>query len=215
MSQTHDVTALLVAWGAGNRAAHSELMEVVYSELKQLAKACLRREYANHSFEATALVHEAYVKLVDQRNVHWQSRSHFFGIAAQAMRRILVDRARATLAAKRGGVDAKQVPFSELHAVQEPPDVDVLALDEALSRLEAMEPRWSRLVELRFFAGLSVEETAAALELSPATVKRDWSLARAWLYREIGAGANTAASRDDDLHEGTADVPPARNRGVD
>ena len=194
MSQTHDVTALLVAWGAGNRAAHSELMEVVYSELKQLAKACLRREYANHSLEATALVHEAYVKLVDQRNVHWQSRSHFFGIAAQAMRRILVDRARATLAAKRGGVNAKQVPFSELHAVQEPPDVDVLALDEALSRLEAMEPRWSRLVELRFFAGLSVEETAAALELSPATVKRDWSLARAWLYREIGAGANTAAS---------------------
>jgi RNA polymerase sigma-70 factor (ECF subfamily) len=193
MGARHDVTELLVAWGAGDRAAHSELLELVYCELKRLAKACLRREYANHSLEATALVHEAYVKLVDQRNVQWQSRSHFFGIAAQAMRRILVDRARATLAAKRGGVDAQQVPFSERDAVQEPPHVDVLAIDQALSRLEAVEPRWSRLIELRFFAGFSVEEAAAALELSPATVKRDWSLARAWLYREIGPGEKVAA----------------------
>jgi RNA polymerase sigma factor (TIGR02999 family) len=188
MGSAHDVTELLVAWGEGNRAAHSELMELVYSELKQLARAYLRREYANHSFAATALVHEAYVKLVDQRNVRWQNRSHFFGVAAQAMRRLLVDRARAAQAAKRGGSNAKQSAYPELQAIQDPPDIDVLALDEALSRLEAMEPRWSRLVELRFFAGLSVDETAAALELSPATVKRDWSLARAWLYREIGPG---------------------------
>jgi RNA polymerase sigma factor (TIGR02999 family) len=129
-------------------------------------------------------VHEAYLKLVDQRRVRWQNRRHFFGIAAQAMRRILVDRVRAQKAGKRGagglGVepDARDVP-------QLPPDVDVLALDEALSRLEALEPRWSRLVELRFFAGLTVGETASVLGVSPATVKRDWSFARGWLYREL------------------------------
>ena len=186
MSSTHDVTRLLVAWGEGNRAAESELIEILYVELKRLAKAYLRREYANQSLAATALVHEAYLKLVDQRKAHWRNRSHFFGIAAQAMRRILVDRARASLAAKRGG-EAIQVPFVESQSVQESPDVDVLELDTALSRLESLEPRWSRLIELRFFAGLSVDETAAALELSPATVKRDWSLARAWLYRELRA----------------------------
>ena len=186
MSSTHDVTRLLVAWGEGNRAAESELIEILYVELKRLAKAYLRREHANQSLAATALVHEAYLKLVDQRHVHWRNRSHFFGIAAQAMRRILVDRARASLAAKRGG-EAIQVPFVESQSVQESPDVDVLELDTALSRLESLEPRWSRLIELRFFAGLSVDETAAALELSPATIKRDWSLARAWLFRELRA----------------------------
>ena len=172
MSSTHDVTRLLVAWGEGNRAAESELIEILYVELKRLAKA--------------------YLKLVDQRNVHWRNRTHFFGIAAQAMRRILVDRARASLAAKRGG-EAIQVPFVESQSVQESPDVDVLELDTALSRLESLEPRWSRLIELRFFAGLSVDETAAALELSPATVKRDWSLARAWLYRELRANGPAEA----------------------
>jgi RNA polymerase sigma factor (TIGR02999 family) len=197
MGSAHDVTQLLVAWSEGNQAAHEELMEIVYAELKRLAKSYLRREYANHSFAATALVHEAYVKLVDQRNVRWQSRSHFFGVAAQAMRRILVDRVRATQAAKRGGVGAGQVPYSYLQALQGAPDVDVLALDEALSRLEGREPRWSRLIELRFFAGLSVEETAAALELSPATVKRDWRLARAWLYREIKTGGNTGSRHNE------------------
>ena len=146
MGSTHDVTDLLVAWGEGDAAAHEELIEAVYAELKQLAKAYLRRECANHSFAATALVHEAYLKLIDQRSVRWQSRNHFFGIAAQAMRRILVDRARATHASKRGGVDAKDVPQTHLPAIQLPPDVDMLALDEALSRLEAIEPRWSRLI---------------------------------------------------------------------
>ena len=136
MSSTSDVTALLVAWAQGNQAAQSELMEVVYAELKRLAKAYLRREYANRSFAATALVHEAYLKLVDQRNVRWRNRSHFYGIAAQAMRRILVDHARASQAAKRGGADAKRGVRTELRQIQEPPDVDVLALDAALSRLE-------------------------------------------------------------------------------
>ena len=143
-----DVTGLLVAWSEGNRAAQSELMDIVYGELKGLAKAYLRRERVGHSFAATALVHEAYLKLVDQRQVQWRSRHHFFGIAAQAMRRILVDRARAGLAAKRGG-GALRIELFEQDFTREPPDVEVLALDEALSRLEAIEPRWSRLVELR------------------------------------------------------------------
>jgi RNA polymerase sigma factor (TIGR02999 family) len=184
MSSPGDVTALLVAWGEGDQAAQSELMEIVYTELKRLAKAYLRREHANHSLAATALVPEAYLKLVDQRRVHWRNRSHFFGIAAQAMRRILVDRARAGLAAKRGGGALRVVP-TDGDAMWEPPGVDLVALDAALSRLESVEPRWSRLVELRFFAGLTVEETAAVLTVSPATVKRDWGLARAWRYREL------------------------------
>jgi RNA polymerase sigma factor (TIGR02999 family) len=184
MTGTSDVTELLVAWSQGNERAQGQLIEIVYAELKKLAKAYLRRERPDHSVASTALVHEAYLKLVDQRRVKWQNRSHFFGIAAQAMRRILVDHARANRAAKRGGgegrvhADHQDVPFL-------PPDVDVLALDVALSRLETVEPRWSRLVELRFFAGLTVDETASVLDVSPATVKRDWGLARAWLYREL------------------------------
>jgi RNA polymerase sigma factor (TIGR02999 family) len=132
---------------------YSELMEIVYSELKGLAKAYLRREYANQSLAATALVHEAYLKLVDQRHMHRRNRSHFFGIAAQAMRRILIDRARATWRRSEAALTAQRVPAAELHAIQEPPDVNVLALDAALSRLETVEPRWSRLVELRFSWG--------------------------------------------------------------
>ena len=184
MTGAMDVTELLVAWSQGNQVAQGQLIEIVYSELKQLAKAYLRRERPNHSVAATALVHEAYLKLVDQRRVQWHNRSHFFGIAAQAMRRILVDHARASHAAKRGGGELTVEP-NQQEAPLLPSDVDVLALDEALSRLEAVEPRWSQLVELRFFAGLTVGETASVLEVSPATVKRDWSLARAWLYREL------------------------------
>jgi RNA polymerase sigma factor (TIGR02999 family) len=185
-------------------------MDVVYAELKRLAKSSLRRESANRSFGATALVHEAYLRLVDQRAVRWQSRSHFFGVAAQAMRRILVDRARARHAAKRGGTNAKEVACPEWEVAQNPPSVDVLALDQALRRLEGIEPRWSRLVDLRFFAGLSIEETAAALDLSPATVKRDWSLARAWLYREIGTGGNESNRTTDGAPNASSDVRPNR-----
>jgi len=179
-----DVTELLVAWSRGNQVAQGQLIEIVYAELKQLAKAYLRRERPNHSVAATALVHEAYLKLVDQRRVQWINRSHFFGIAAQAMRRILVDHARASRAAKRGGGEL-QIERDRVDVALLPADIDVLALDEALSRLEAVEPRWSALVELRFFAGLTVGETASVLEVSRGTVKRDWSLARAWLYREL------------------------------
>ena len=187
MNSTADVTGLLVAWSEGDQTAQSHLMELVYAELKQLAKAYLRRERPNDSMAPTGLVHEAYLKLVDQRSVRWHNRSHFFGIAAQAMRRIMVDRARANQALKRGGREVR-VTADERDAIQEPPDLDVLALDAALSRLEALDPEWARLVELRFFAGLTVPETAAMLDVSPATVKRDWSLARAWLYREIRGG---------------------------
>jgi RNA polymerase sigma-70 factor, ECF subfamily len=185
MSDAPGVTGLLVAWSDGDQAAQELVIAAVYGELKQLARSYLRRERGNQSVSATTLVHDAYLKLVDQRRVRWQSRSHFFGIAAQAMRRLLVDRARA---AKRGGRGVRIEP-DESDASYLPPDVDVLALDEALSRLEALEPRWCRLVELRFFAGLTVGETASVLDVSPATVKRDWSLARAWLYRELQRSA--------------------------
>ena len=191
MALTGDVTGLLDAWRGGNRAAQGELMELVYGELKRLAKACLRREDAGCSVAPTALVHEAYVKLVDQRHTPWRNRHHFFGIAAQAMRRILVDRARAQLAHKRGGRQPK-LALTEHLAAQQPVEIEILALDAALSRLDLIAPRWCRLVELRFFAGLDVRETAVVLGVSPATVKRDWSLARAWLYREIEGGRDRA-----------------------
>jgi RNA polymerase sigma factor (TIGR02999 family) len=185
MSPTGDVTALLDAWREGNQAAHAELMDLVYEELKRLAKVYLRREDAGCSVAPTALVHEAYFKLVDQRRTHWRNRHHFFGIAAQAMRRILVDRARGKRAEKRGGRQQRVAPPEDA-AARQAFDVDILALDAALSRLGTFEPRWSRLVELRFFAGLNTQDTAVVLGVSPGTVKRDWSLARAWLHRELG-----------------------------
>jgi RNA polymerase sigma factor (TIGR02999 family) len=186
MTSAGDVTALLNAWCEGNQAAQAELIDLVYEELKRLARAYFRREDAACSFSPTALVHDAYFKLVDQRRTQWRNRHHFFGIAAQAMRRILIDHARAKRAEKRGGRHQRVAPAEDA-AAQQPFDVDVLALDSALSRLETFEPRWSRLVELRFFAGLNTRETAAVLGVSPGTVKRDWSLARAWLYRELGS----------------------------
>ena len=182
MHQGSDVTDLLVAWSGGDPAAQGRLMDAVYAELKALARSYLRRELPNDSLPPTGLVHETYLKLVAQRQVHWQNRHHFFGIAAQAMRRILVDRARAARAAKRRPVAAFAASNEGAGLVA---GVDLLALDQALTRLEALEPRWSRLVELRFFAGLTVHETAAVTGTSPATVKRDWSLARAWLHRDL------------------------------
>lgn len=183
MSSAREVTKLLAAWRAGNAAAGDRVMELVYGELKQLARGHMRREVPGQSLTPTALVHEAYLKLVDQR-VRWHSRGHFFGIAAQAMRRILVDRARARHAAKRGGPEPHVAPHEDAF-VQAPPDLDLLALDEALTRLGALEPRWARLVELRYFAGLTVEQTADVLAISTATAERDWRLARGWLYREL------------------------------
>jgi RNA polymerase sigma factor (TIGR02999 family) len=184
MAPASDVTGLLVAWSNGEQAARDHLIDAVYGELRLLARGYLRRERTDHSLSPTALVHEAYLKLIDQRRVQWQNRAHFFAIAAHLMRRILVDHARAHGAAKRGA--GMKAPLQDVTLGTNPYDVDVLALDAALDRLAAIDERQSRLVELRFFGGLTVEETAAALDVSPVTVKRDWALARAWLYRELG-----------------------------
>jgi RNA polymerase sigma factor (TIGR02999 family) len=182
-----DVTAMLLAWSDGDEAARAQLIDAVYDELRRLARGHLSRERPEHSLAPTALVHEAYLKLVDQRRVRWQSRAHFFSIAAHVMRRILVDHARARAAGKRAGAT---VSLDDVEAGTPPVDVDLLALDTALEKLAAVDERQGRLVELRYFGGLTVEETAAALDVSPITVKRDWALARAWLFRELGPAAH-------------------------
>jgi RNA polymerase sigma factor (TIGR02999 family) len=182
MKDDADVTALLLAWSDGDQAAADRLIEAVYDELRRVARRHLRGE-RDHSLAPTALVHEAYLKLVDQRRVRWQNRAHFFGIAAQLMRRILVDHARSRGAAKRGR--DRTVCLDAAEAATPPFDVDILALDAALDKLGALDARQSKLVELRFFAGLTVEEVAAALDVAPITVKRDWAHARAWLFHEL------------------------------
>ena len=184
-STPSDVTRLLVELSSGRTGAMDQLMPLVYDELKLLAASQLRRERGEHTLGPTALVHEAFFRLVDQRTVSWQGRSHFFGVAAQAMRRILVDHARRRTAAKRG--QQHQVTLeSDAAAAGNASSDEVLAVDEALERLAALDPRHAQLVELRYFAGFSIEETAELLEVSPATVKRDWAFARAWLQRELG-----------------------------
>jgi RNA polymerase sigma factor (TIGR02999 family) len=183
MTQDADVTELLLAWSDGREADHGRLIDVLYDELRRVARRHLRRERDNHSLSPTALVHETYLKLVDQRRVKWQNRAHFFGVAAHLMRRILVDHARSRAAAKRG--HDRTIALDVVEVAAAPIDVDLVALDAALDKLAAVDPRQSRLVELRFFAGLTVEETAAALGVAPITVKRDWALARAWLFREL------------------------------
>ena len=178
-----EVTRLLLAWSDGHAAAGDALMHAVYGELRDMARRYLRRERAGHSLPPTALVHEAYLKLVDQRRVQWQNRAHFFAIAARVMRRILVDHARERASAKRGS--GTTVTLLENDATVDPPGVDMLALDVALDKLAAIDARQCRLVELRFFGGLTVDEAAAVMDIAPITVKRDWALARTWLYREI------------------------------
>ena len=183
MTDDADITGLLVAVGDGDVAARDRLAEAVYAELRRLARRHLRGERPEHSLTPTALVHEAYLKLVDQRRARWQNRAHFFAIAAHVMRRILVDHARARAAAKR---DARAtIALDEATVATAPTDIDLLALDAALDKLGRLDPRQGRLVELRFFAGLTVEETATALGVAPITVHRDWALARAWLFREL------------------------------
>lgn len=179
------VTQLLHAWGGGDAGALDQVVPLVYAELRRQAERYLRREAPGHTLQTTALVHEAYLRLVDQRSARWESRAQFFGVAAQLMRRILVDHARGHHAAKRGG-SAIQVPLEEGTAAAQERDVDLLALDEALTRLAALDERQARVVELRYFMGLGIEETAEALAISPATVKREWAMARAWLRRELG-----------------------------
>lgn len=180
-----EVTGLLNQLNAGNRDAMSELVPLVYAELRRLAGRYMRRERPNGTIQATALVHEAYLRLVDQREVHWQNRAHFLAIAAQAMRRILVSRARASHASKRGsGVD--DLPIDEVVIASAEPAVDLQALDTALERMRLSDPVQSQIVELRFFGGLTVEETAEVLQTSESTVKREWRIAKAWLRRELG-----------------------------
>lgn len=179
-----DVTALLLAWNKGEEAARDRLIELLYPELRRVARRNLSRERrSDHSLTPTALVHEAYLKLVDQRRVRWQNRTHFLGIAAHVMRRILVDHARARMASKRDR--ALTVALEEIDGVTAPIDVDLVTLGAALDKLGRLDPRQSQLVELRFFAGLTVDEIAAALGVAPITVKRDWAHARAWLFREL------------------------------
>jgi len=179
-----DATILLSELAHGNQEAAEKLIPLVYDELKRLARGYMRRERQDHTLQTTALVHEAYLKLVHQHAVKWQGRSHFFGIAAQLMRRILIDHARGHLRQKRGG--AKVVlPLNEGLAFSPEHSEDLLKLDEALERLSKLDTRQSRIVELRFFGGLSVEETAEFLSISPKTVKRDWAVAKVWLHGEL------------------------------
>jgi RNA polymerase sigma factor (TIGR02999 family) len=188
MTSAPNVTELLVAWGQGDRAALDALMPVVYAELRRIARGYLARERRDHTLQTTALVHEAYLKLVDQRRVQWQSRAHFFGVAAQMMRRILVDHARARLAGKRGA-GAETIALEVAPELSAKARVDLLGLDEALDRLTRLDARQGRLVELRFFGGLSIEEAAEVLDISPATISREWVMAKAWLYKEMGGSA--------------------------
>ncbi len=179
-----EVTQLLVAWGNGNQAALEKLMPLVYEELRRLAHQYMRREHLGHTLQTTALVNEVYFRLVDQKHMHWQNRAHFFAISAQLMRRILIDHARSHQYVKRGG-DAHKVSLDEGAVVAQEQAADLIALDDALLSLAAIDERKSRIVELRFFGGLSVEETAEALKISARTVMREWSMAKAWLYRTI------------------------------
>ena len=178
------VTVLLAKWGQGDREALDALTPLVYNELRKLAKSYLRRERAGHTLEGTALVHEAYLRLIDQREVQWRNRNHFFALAAELIRRILVDHARAKIAAKRGGNNVKLSLDESITPVDEK-DLDLLALNDALDALARADAQQSRIVELRYFAGLTIEETADVLQISTATVKRDWVMAKAFLKREM------------------------------
>jgi RNA polymerase sigma-70 factor, ECF subfamily len=186
--ETTDITGLLLRWSEGDPEALDHLMPAIYAECRHLAERQLRQEHRDHTLDPTALVHELYLRLVDQRRATWENRSQFFAIAARLMRRILVDYARARGTAKRGG----SVVRVSLDAAAETPNdsrvEDVLAIDDALQRLSAIDPEQVRIIELRFFAGLSVEETARLVDRSPRTVKREWRLAKAWLFRELQPG---------------------------
>lgn len=182
-STSESITQLLLKWSDGDGSAREKLMPLVYNELRQLARKYLRRERANHTLQPTALVNEAYLRLVDQQSVRWENRAQFFGLAAKLMRNILVDHARSHEAAKRGGPHYS-ISVSELD-VSKDSEVDLVALHEALERLAARDDQKCRIVELRFFGGLTIKETAEVLDISHATVERDWKMARAWLRREL------------------------------
>ena len=188
MAALGPVTRLLLDWSDGDERARDEMLPLVYDELRRLAALYLLRERRDHTLQPTALVHEAYLRLVDQRQVNWKNRAQFVGLAAVMMRRILVNHARNRAAGKRGG-EMRKVSLSDAAELGSPQDVNVIVLHEALDRLCAIDPRKSRIVELKFFGGLTTNEIAEVLQLSPATIERDWSFARAWLYDAIGDGA--------------------------
>ena len=187
-------TRLLIDWSNGNREAAAALMPHVYDELRRLARSYLQRERGDHTLQATGLVHEAYLRLVDQRTTTWQNRAHFFGVAAHLMRRILVDHARRHRTDKRGG-DRTKVEFDEALAPAVTRTLDVIALDDALRDLALLNPQHSQIVELRFFGGMNTEEVAEVLDVSPRTVQREWRMARAWLRRQIFADSRDDTSR--------------------
>jgi RNA polymerase sigma factor (TIGR02999 family) len=179
-----DITGLLGQWQRGNQGALNQLTPLVYKELRRLAQSYLNRERPGHTLQGTALVHEAYLRLVDQRQVQWRDRNHFFALSAELIRRILVDHARSKMAEKRGG-DQVKLSLEEGMDAPVPGDIDLIALDDALELLARTDPQQSRIVELRYFAGLKIEEAAEVLNISPATVKRDWVVAKAFLKREM------------------------------
>jgi len=183
------ITQMLLDWSAGDHAALERMMPLVYGELHRLAHHYMNRERACHTLQTSALVNEAYLRLVDQRNVKWNNRAHFFAIAAQMMRRILVDYARSHLYAKRGA-GAVHLSLDHAKLVSNEPSAEVTALDEALTKLESIDPQQARVVELKFFGGLTIKETAEALGISVDMVKREWSTAKAWLYREMRNGSH-------------------------
>ncbi len=188
------VTQVLVDWSKGDREAPARLMPLIYDELRQLAHQYLQRERPDHTLQATGLVHEAYLRMVDQKTATWQNRAHFFGVAAQIMRRVLVDYARTHRAKKRGG-EWDKLAFDEALAPSAERSIDLVALDDALKDLLALDPRQSQIVELRFFGGLTNEEIGEVLDISPTTVKREWRIAKAWLRRQIMHEENNVAGQ--------------------
>ena len=182
--KTKEVTVFLKAWSDGDRAAADSLLQLVYKEMRKLAASYLQKQRPDHTLQPTALVHEAYLKLIDTSEINWQDRAHFFAVAAQTMRNILVDHARKVNADKRGG-DAQKIQLDEAVGLSKKQDVDLIDLDECLTKLAQQDEKQSRIIELRFFGGLTIEETAEVLKISPATVKREWAMARAWLFRQM------------------------------
>lgn len=180
-----NITQLLNDYSEGNKQLLVEILPLVYNELRRISSRYLREEHRNHTFQTTELVHEAYLKLIGNENISWESRAHFFGIAARSMRQILVDYARKRNAIKRGSGD-KKLSLDEAATITAESDDQILLLDNALNKLEALDERSGKIVEMRFFTGLTIEETAQALNISESTAKRDWNFAKAWLYREIG-----------------------------
>jgi RNA polymerase sigma factor (TIGR02999 family) len=181
-----EISVILKDWSGGNRASADVLLTLVYDELRKIAGKYLRKERSGHTLQPTALVHEAYMKMIDISDINWQDRAHFFAVSANVMRHILVDHARAKLADKRGG-DSERIALEDAISLSNEPNVDLLAVDEALNELAGFDEQQSRIVELRFFGGLTIEETAHVVGISPATVKREWTMAKAWLHRKLSS----------------------------